>query len=217
MTGTGRHGPHEDPFAILGLRPDADPTDIAAARRRLARSMHPDVGGTDAAMQRINAAAADAVALVTARTGRPADRRNPGRHDTGRHDTGRHDTAPSHGSRHDAAPSRGSRHDHPSFTVEALPVEAFEGLLIVASWLGDVIDDDPPYVLDVALTEPLRGWCRLTVVPDAGASTVGLDVAGEPGRGSPAIDAVRDAFVDGLNRLDWDDLDRSSPNPLPPC
>lgn len=201
MTGIGRHGPHEDPFAVLGLRPDADPTDIAAARRRLARSMHPDVGGSDAAMQRVNAAAAEAVAIVTAHTGRSADHR---------------DADPPDARRRDVVPPR-SRHDHPSFTVEALPAETFEGLVIVASWLGDVIDDDPPYLLDVALAEPLRGWCRLTVVPDAGASTVGLDVAGEPGRVPPQLDDVRDAFVDGLNRLDWDDLDRSSSNPLPPC
>jgi hypothetical protein len=91
--------------------------------------------------------------------------------------------------------------------VEALPAEAFEGLLVVATWLGDLIDDDPPYALEVALSEPLGGWCRLDVVPDAGASTVSVAVAGEPGHPLPSVDAVRDAFVDGLNRLDWSSLD----------
>ena len=99
------------------------------------------------------------------------------------------------------------RRDHPSFTVEALPAEAFEALLVVASWLGDLVDDDPPYGLEVALTEPMGGWCRLDLVPDAGASTVSVAVAGAPGHPVPSVEAVRDAFVDGLNRLDWGSLD----------
>src|SRR5215217_7776723 len=44
-----------------------------------------------------------------------------------------------------------AQHDNPSFTIEALPAAAFEALLIVAGTLGDVIDDDPPYRLEVAL------------------------------------------------------------------
>src|SRR5690606_41682151 len=88
-------------------------------------------------------------------------------------------------------PSSGPlRRDHPSFTVEALPAEAFEALLVVASWLGDLIDDDPPYGLELALTEPIGGWCRLDLVPDAGASTVSVAVAGAPGHLTPAVDAV---------------------------
>ena len=71
----------------------------------------------------------------------------------------------------------GLSRDVPSFTVEALPVETFEGLLVVASWLGEVLDDDPPYRLDVHLHDPVECWCRLDVVPDAGSSTVSLTVA----------------------------------------
>ena len=65
-------------------------------------------------------------------------------------------------------------HDVASFTIEALPVEAFEALVVVAIWVGEVIDDDPPYRLDVWLGEPFDCWCRLDLVPDAGASTVAL-------------------------------------------
>ena len=61
-----------------------------------------------------------------------------------------------------------------SFTIEALPAEAFEALLIVATWLGEVLVDDPPYQLDVELGEPFDCWCRLDLVPDAGASTVAV-------------------------------------------
>ncbi len=102
--------------------------------------------------------------------------------------------------------TRRQRHDHPSFTVEALPVESYEALLIVATWLGEVVADDPPYQLEVALVDPIRGWCRLDLVPDAGASTVSLAVSAEPGYPVPDLDRVRDLWVDGLNRLDWDHL-----------
>ena len=93
--------------------------------------------------------------------------------------------------------------DVPSFTVEALPVETFEAMLVVASWLGEVLDDDPPYRLDTYLYEPLDCWCRLEVVPDAGASTVSLAVAGLDGSPTPDVLAVRDAWVANLNALDW--------------
>ena len=108
---------------------------------------------------------------------------------------------------------RFGRRDHPSFTIEALPVEAFEGLLIVAGWLGDLIDDEPPYALEVALGDPITGWCRLDLVPDAGASTVSVTVAGEPGASPPDLDVVRDAWIAGLNQLDWAELGGGSRPP----
>jgi len=97
----------------------------------------------------------------------------------------------------------GLARDAPSFTVEALPVETFEGLLIVTSWMGEVLDDDPPYRLDTHLYEPIECWCRLEVVPDAGASTVSLTVAGLDGAPTPDVIAVRDAWVANLNAVDW--------------
>ena len=100
-------------------------------------------------------------------------------------------------------PATGRRvaHDVASFTIEALPVEAFEALLVVATWLGEVLVDDPPYQLDVALGEPFECWCRLDLVPDAGASTVALTLASLDGRPVPDLDAVRDAWVANLNTL----------------
>ncbi len=50
--------PHAgDPYAVLHLRPSAPPELVTAAHRVLARIHHPDVGGSTAAMQAINAAA----------------------------------------------------------------------------------------------------------------------------------------------------------------
>ena len=101
-------------------------------------------------------------------------------------------------------PRTGSRlsHDVASFTIEALPAEAFEALLVVATWLGEVVDDDPPYRLDVVLGEPL-----VVVVPagarcpDAGASTVAVTLGAIDAGGVPDIDVVRDAWVAALNSL----------------
>ena len=187
-----------DPFAVLGLPATADEATIAAARRRLAKEAHPDAGGSVDAMQRINDAAARALAAT-----------NRGASPTGR-------TAPTPSRRRRPTPRyRGGavRHDHPSFTIEALPVEAFEGLLIAAGWLGDVADDDPPYLLEVVLDEPLACWCRLQLVPDAGASTVSLTVARVPGHDTPDVDDVRDRWLRALNQVDWSTLDPNQPPP----
>jgi len=51
----------DDDLRALGLGPDADADDVRAARRRLARQVHPDAGGDNAAMASINAAAGRAL------------------------------------------------------------------------------------------------------------------------------------------------------------
>ena len=72
--------------------------------------------------------------------------------------------------------------DDPSFVIEALPAEAFEALLIVANWMGEVMVDDPPYLLEAHLYDPAECWCRLELLPEAGASTVMLTVVARGGR-----------------------------------
>ncbi len=108
--------------------------------------------------------------------------------------------------------------DSPSFTVEALPVETFEALVVVANWLGEVLVEDPPYVLESHLVEPFDCWCRLDILPDAGASTVSIAIATFGHDLLPDVDAVRDAWVANLNQLDWGQLhdDRFGPNQSPP-
>ena len=105
------------------------------------------------------------------------------------------------------------QHDIPSFTVEALPVETFEAMLVAAGWLGEVIDDDPPYRLDVHMTDPFECWCRFDIVPDAGASTVSLTVGSWAGSPVAPVEQVRDVWVDVLNRLDWTALSDAVPPP----
>ena len=60
----------------------------------------------------------------------------------------------------------------------------------------------PPYVLETFLRDPAPCWCRLDLVPDAGATTVSLTVAGIDGDATPDPEAVRDEWIANLNRLD---------------
>ncbi len=50
----------------------------------------------------------------------------------------------------------GTTRDVPSFTIEALPAEAFEALLVATAELGEVEDDDPPYELRTLLCAAAR-------------------------------------------------------------
>ena len=159
-----------DPFAVLGVGPDASPDEVRAARRRLAAEFHPDHGGDNARMGEINAAFDLVIAQLSHRPAAP----------------------PRH---------RGVQHDAPSFTIDRLPVEAFEALLVVTSWIGELLVDDPPYVLEAHLTEPAPCWCRLDLVPDAGGSTVTLTVASAGDDPAPDVEAVRDVWVANLNLL----------------
>ncbi len=163
----------------------------------MAQQLHPDHGGDASAMQELNAAYEEAARRVAAPVAPPV--------------------APPVAAPPVAAPPtpeprvgsarggrrtiRGVQHDAPSFTVDVLPVEAYEALLVVTSWMGEVLVDDPPYLLEVFLHDPSPCWCRLDLVPDAGATTVSLMVAALEGDPAPDIDDVRDIWVANLNRL----------------
>jgi DnaJ domain len=172
-----------DPFAVLGLSHNATLDEVRSARRRLAAQFHPDHGGDAAKMGEINVAF-DAVVfqLLHPSAAPPVEAPSP--------------APPAQQRRYP-----GVQHDAPSFTIDTLPAEAFEALLIVTTWMGEVLVDDPPYVLEVHLTEPAPCWCRLDLVPDAGGSTVTLTVASIDGTPAPDIEHVRDVWIANLNRL----------------
>ncbi|MCU1503180.1 MAG: hypothetical protein JWM12_2534 [Ilumatobacteraceae bacterium] len=213
-----------DPFVVLGLTRDATLEQVRLARRGLAQTLHPDVGGDEAKMQEVNVAFEAAVAHLTGR--RPLPPLGPpprsgsasgsagwSSGSAGWSSSGAAPGAPSSGGpfgrnrRVVHRPFRGQRvqHDAPSFTIDALPAEAYEALLIVASWIGDVAVDDPPYLLEARLDEPVSCWCRLDLVPDAGASTVSITVVFDlPVPDGVDAETVRDTWVAHLNRLGRD-------------
>lgn len=200
------NAPLRDPFAVLDLRFGAPLADIRAARRRLARERHPDSGGSEDAMKELNAAFDAAVAHATGRRTLADPAETPTRNQQrANRNEGSASSRPGGSSSRAHQTRQRVMHDHPSFTIEALPAEAFEALLIVASWIGKVLVDEPPYLLDVHLYEPGECWCRLDVVPDAGASTVSITVASADGGSVPDVDDVRDVWVAHLNQLGrWD-------------
>jgi hypothetical protein len=180
----------DDPFRVLGLTPDANFADLRSARNALAKQLHPDRGGDSTRMQALNAAFDAAVSLLLSRgvadaaappPATPTTPAGPGVRRVG----------------------RWVAEEQASFVVHALPAEAFEALLVASGSLGDLVDDDPPYVLEVYLHEPLECFCRLDLVPDAGAATVSIMLAyvEDAPWPPPSLDEVRDAFVNELNQL----------------
>lgn len=178
----------DDARRTLGVAADADADAVRAARRQLAKALHPDVrGGDPEAMRRLNEATATVLEhLARPQPGGPAPPAPASR------------SPRSTQSPRSAGPVR-TAHDVASFVIEALPVVAFEALLVVTSWLGEVVVDEAPYQLEVVLLDPLRCWCRLDLVPDAGASTVSVTIAALPDEPLPDLDDVRDLWVAALN------------------
>lgn len=189
----------DDPFVLLGVDRRATVHELRAARRRLALEAHPDRhGGDQQRMQRVNAAFEAAVVIVGA----------AGAEDPPMAANQPPDDEPSDQADVARMPGRVAS-DVASFTIDVLPAEAFEVLLVAATRLGEVLGDDPPYELDVMLGPPFDCWCRFGLLPDAGSSTVGITLATFEGsatweprrRGLPDLDAVRDAVVAELNTV----------------
>jgi hypothetical protein len=168
-------------YQLLGVTRSSTVSEIVAARRVLAREFHPDRGGDPQHMAFINLAFDAIIAshgkeasqqiIVTSANVSPADALAP-------------------------ETTSGFSVDHPSFTINALPVVAYEVLLLAARVLGDVSSDEPPYLLEVQLEDPPMTWCRLEIVPDAGSSTVSFVV-------DKKIDAqqIRDLWITTINEI----------------
>jgi hypothetical protein len=167
-------------YRALGLEPGAPWDDVRAAHRRLAKELHPDVVGGDArAMASVNIAFATLVAnrdLLTAPPPPPPVETTP----------------------------RTRTDDDPvTFSVNVLPVEAFEAVLIATSFLGDPWVIDEPYELSALLDPPIACRCLLSLAPEAGSTMVTVRVAPR-GRGDepPSADEVADAIIAELVSLD---------------
>lgn len=155
---------------ILGVIESGDIDELRRARRRALLEKHPDHGGSREALAEVESAFA---CLSEPQTSTP---KIP-----------------------DGEQLRVRRGvDRPSFTIDVLPVEAFEALLLAAAELGDISDDDPPYRLEVRLHEPADTWVVFELVPDAGSSTVSMSVDSTV---AVDIDVLRDTWVEAINAL----------------
>jgi hypothetical protein len=169
-----------DPFEVLSVNRTASSKDLRQAWRQKARLAHPDAGGSVAEMQELNEALRKALELVV-------------------------DTK----DLRVVSPVLVRRErDVSSFTVQVLPAECFEALLIVAGISGAISHEEPPYQLEFSLHDSdvkgaLHGWCRCDLVPEAGATTVSLLVGTEENSDGISVEEVRDYLVANLNAIEW--------------
>lgn len=158
------------------------------ARNILAREFHPDLGGNDRHMALVN----EAYEYIIEKRRRilsnlpiSADSASAGFAQSCATIYKRHEHLAS---------------DFPSFTVNALPVVAFEVLLLAAQIIGNVVTNDPPYVLEVLIEDPPMTMCHLEIMPDAGSSTVGF-VIDSFESSNVDVTAVRDLWVTTINEI----------------
>ena len=121
--------PEDDAYRLLGLAPGATWEEVRTARRRLAKSLHPDLhpGEGRAEAQRRLAAVNRAVDRLRAAAAQPPAA-------TGGPVTTATGTGPA---------------DSVGFTIQASPAVAFEAVLLAAVDLGDVIHVDEPTLLGI--------------------------------------------------------------------
>lgn len=161
----------EDPFAVLGVPTGASRAELARARRRLAKEAHPDRDGGDGGRMAAINAAYDR--LAAAAPPEPPMARPP-------------EPAP------DALAG---------FAIDALPVEAYQVLLPAMAELGEVLVEDDPYLLEGYLAEPAPCFYRLSLVPDAGGTTVSIEVERAEGAPRPDAEVVRDLVMGAVRAL----------------
>lgn len=158
---------------LLQLRRPYSRLDIEGWQRALMKTAHPDAGGSHAAF--IEVTRATQILLNTKRTSK----------------------------RTSDISYDGSKSDHPSFTIDVLPVEAYEYIYVAANVLGQIADEDPPYSLQVLLNDPQHCWCLVTIVPEAGGSIVSITVhnADDSQNRTFNLEAIRDFWVSTINEV----------------
>lgn len=167
------------PFDILGVEPGATHVEIRTAWRIKAASRHPDAGGSHHEMVELNEALAQALALSPS-----------------------HVTTKSEGTTQRSARSFVAT-DLSCFTIDALPVDAWNILFLCASECGPIIDEEEPYLLeflmhDTSISELRDVMCRCEIVPEAGGSTVHVSVTSDYGSFTN-VEMVRDYLVTAIN------------------
>jgi len=88
-----------------------------------------------------------------------------------------------------------------AFVIELLVPDAFDVLLVVTSWIGELASDEPPDALDVLLSEPAPCWCRLELLPEGRSTSVSMLVAPAADEPAPPLIEVRDTWIAHINQL----------------
>ena len=164
---------------ILGLSASATHQQARVSWRALAKTHHPDVGGTEAHMARINQA------LETV-----LDMQEPAPKEKQYDSHIRRDV------------SSFTVEVLPVVCWNALEV-------VAAHCGPIIVDDPPYMIEfslhDTHLIHSLQAWCRCELVPEAGATTVHLTVGSTRASETPDVEEVRDLLVSTLNSIDWHD------------
>ena len=185
-----------DAFAVLGVSHSATLDEVRAARRKLALELHPDraAGNPDAErrMREVNVAFDHVVKVIRGARVTPSAPPEPEQPPVRR--VARIST------------------DVASFVIDCMRADAFERLFIVSHWIGEPLYADPPGLLEVHLQEPSPCFCRLELMPEAGATMVSITVGTiEPWWiAAPDTDAVRDLYVLMVNQLSAEDFEEKS-------
>lgn len=159
--------------SLLQLRRPYSRIEIEAGHRALMKTAHPDVGGSHTAF--LEATRAMQILLRKEQFHKPST----------------------------DSFFDGSKSDHPSFSIDVLPVEAYEYIYLAANVLGQVADEEPPYSLQVLLNEPMHCWCFISVVPEAGGSMVSISIhnADDNRNRNFNLEEIRDAWVHTINEV----------------
>ena len=169
---------------------------VREAKRRLAKLHHPDVvagggGGAGAVAEAsarlavVNRAAELALAdLSTRRPGSSAPAHVP---------------MPAPSAADAAVWQAGEDEADATFTIGALPVDAFELVLLAFSCIGDPKVVDEPYLLEGQVDDPFLGAARVELAPEAGGTIVTVTTWPNPRATTPAPTAAQVA-----GRLLWE-------------
>lgn len=77
-----------------------------------------------------------------------------------------------------------------AFSLDVLPVDAFEVVALAVAAAGELLDADEPYSLEGYLVEPGPCFCRFELAPEAGGTLVTVTVGAAEAVAPPTASSV---------------------------